>query len=160
ILGVGPRHRVVLFSDLLLAQLGPRELAAVFAHEIGHAFRRHVRIFVTWAAGFFMAADLVARHLFADSPWVSGGFVVGAMLAWYWAFGFLSRRFELEADLFSLDLLGDPGALIAALERVGGAFRDVASWRHFSTAARVRFIERAATDPAVGDRLRRELRRW
>jgi hypothetical protein len=59
-----------------------------------------------------------------------------------------------------LDLLGDASALIRALEKVGGRFRDVASWRHFSTAERVRFLESASLDPKIGETLRRGLRRW
>ena len=160
IVGIGPRTRVVFFSDALLAQLDGPELAAVFAHEIGHAVRRHVLIFVAWAAGFFLLADLAANFLFPGDPWLAGGFVLAAVVAWIFAFGFASRRFELEADLYCLELLGDASALIRALEKVGGRFRDVASWRHFSTAERVRFLEGAAVDPRIGEALRRGLRRW
>ena len=160
IVGVGPRTRIVLFSDSLLAQLDSEELAAVFAHEIGHAARRHVLIFVAWAGAFFLIADLAANRLFASEGWIGGGVVLCAVIAWLLGFGFASRRFELEADLYCLDLLGDSSALVRALEKVGGRFRDVASWRHFSTAERVRFLERAATDPDVGNGLRRSLRRW
>ncbi len=160
IVGVGPRTRVVLFSDSLLEQLDSEELAAVFAHEIGHAARRHVLIFVAWAGAFFLIADLAANRLFPSEGWIGGGLVLCAVVAWLLGFGFASRRFELEADLYCLDLLGDSSALIRALEKVGGRFRDVASWRHFSTADRVRFLEQASVDPAVGDRLRTSLRRW
>lgn len=160
IIGIGGRSRVVLFSDSLLMQLDLRELAAVFAHEMGHAFRHHVTIFVMWALGFFLAADLVANWVFSEDPWLAGGLVLALMCLGYVALGFMSRRFELDADLFSLDLLGDHEALIGALEKVGGRFRDVASWRHFSTGRRVVFLRRAALDPAVGRRLRKSLRRW
>ena len=160
IVGVGPRTRVVLFSDSLLAQLDSEELAAVFAHEIGHAARRHVLIFVAWAGAFFLIADLAANRLFPSEGWIGGGVVLCAVIAWLLGFGFASRRFELEADLYCLDLLGDSSALVRALEKVGGRFRDVASWRHFSTAERVRFLADAATDPRAQARLRRTLRIW
>jgi len=160
IVGIGPRTRIVLFSDSLLDQLDASELAAVFAHEIGHAVRRHVLVFVSWAGAVFLLADLAAHQFFPDEPWIAGGVVLAAVGAWLLAFGFASRRFELEADLYCLDLLGDASPLIRALEKVGGRFRDVASWRHFSTAERVRFLERAMHDAAVGQGLRRSLRRW
>jgi Zn-dependent protease with chaperone function len=160
IVGVTPRSRVVLFSDSLLAQMAPKELAAVFAHEMGHAFRRHVPIFLVWVLGFFMLGDLVAEHWFPDMPVWAGATVLAVMGIWFVSFGWLSRRFELEADLFSLDLLGETRSLISALEKVGGRLRDVASWRHFSTAERVEFLERAQVDRNVGRRLRRDLRRW
>jgi Zn-dependent protease with chaperone function len=160
IVGVGPRSRVVLFSDSLLSELGLRELAAVFAHEIGHAVRHHIPIFAMWVAAFFLGTDLVASAWFPDSVWLSGGLIVAVIVIGYFAFGFMSRRFELDADLYSVDLLGDTNALIRALEQVGGRLRDVASWRHFSTAERVRFLSEAALTPSVAARLRRNLRRW
>jgi Zn-dependent protease with chaperone function len=160
IVGISARSRVVLFSDSLLSELDLRELAAVFAHEIGHAVRHHVPIFVMWVSAFFFGADLLATWWFPDNLWLSGGLILSVMAIWYFAFGFMSRRFELDADLYSLDLLGDANALISALERVGGRLRDVASWRHFSTAVRVRFLSQAALDPAAAVRLRRNLRCW
>jgi Zn-dependent protease with chaperone function len=160
IVGVTRKSRVVLFSDSLLAQMGPSELAAVFAHEMGHAFRRHVPIFVVFVLGFVMLGDLVAEHVFHDQPFWAFMTLIGVMGVWFLTFGWLSRRFELEADLFSLDLLGEVRSLISALEKVGGRLRDVASWRHFSTAERVEFLARAEADPNVGRRLRRDLRRF
>jgi Zn-dependent protease with chaperone function len=160
IVGLSARSRVVLFSDSLLAELDMPELAAVFAHEIGHAFRHHVPIFIVWVAAFFFGADLLASWLFPHSAWLSAGLVLAIMTVWYFAFGFMSRRFELDADLYSLELLGNPDALIGALERVGGRLRDVASWRHFSTSERVRFLSRAWLDPKVARALRSNLRAW
>jgi Zn-dependent protease with chaperone function len=160
IVGLSAKNRVVLFSDSLLAELDMPELAAVFAHEIGHAFRHHVPIFIVWVAAFFFGADLLASWLFPHSAWLSAGLVLAIMTVWYFAFGFMSRRFELDADLYSLELLGNPEALIHALERVGGRLRDVASWRHFSTSERVRFLSRAWLDPEVARALRRNLLAW
>lgn len=160
IVGLTPRSRVVLFSDSLLAQMGPSELAAVFAHEMGHAFRRHVPIFVVFVLAFVMLGDLLGAHFFPTAPFWAGATLLAVMSVWFLSFGFLSRRFELEADLFSLDLLGEVRSLISALEKVGGRLRDIASWRHFSTKDRVAFLVRAQADPNVGRRLRRDLRRF
>jgi hypothetical protein len=73
--------------------------------------------------------------------------------------GFLSRRFELEADLESLELLGDPAPLASALAAVTGAhaFRR-SSWRHFSSAERVSFLARVQGNPELGRALRRRVR--
>ncbi len=161
IVGVLPRGRYVLFSDSLLAQLPLRELAAVFAHEIGHARRRHVLVFVAWSAVFFLAADLLVSRFFVGSELGIGGVLVVVVGAWYAMLGFLSRRFELEADLESYTLTGDADALIAALELVGGVHtRRDSSWRHFSTSDRVRFLRSVESDAAAGEKLRRTLRRW
>lgn len=158
IVGLTRKDRVVLFSDSLLSMLSMRELAAVFGHEMGHAVRRHVTTFLFFALAFFMGADLIATHLVPPVEWMVGGVILVTLVGWYLSFGYLSRRFELEADLHSLELLGDSEALISALEKVGGRLRDVASWRHFSTARRVAFIESAAVDPSVGRRLHTKLR--
>ena len=161
IVGFLPRQRIVLFSDALIAQLAPRELAAVFAHEIGHARRHHALVFGAWALGFFLLADVLLGWVdFADALLEMGAFLA-LLVLWLASFGYLSRRFELEADLESLEVTGDADALVGALEKVGGAHaRRKTSWRHFSTEDRVRFLRAVVADSARGVRLRRQLRRW
>ncbi|MEE2939127.1 MAG: M48 family metallopeptidase [Planctomycetota bacterium] len=147
IIGLTRRGRVVLLSDELLSVLNSRELSAVYAHEIGHAVRGHVGIFLAWTAGFFLIGDLVVARTLEGAS-LATGLALGAALAalWFVAFGWLSRRFELEADLFSFEIVGDLPALVSALERVGGADRTRNGWRHFSVKRRVQFLGRAASD--------------
>jgi tetratricopeptide (TPR) repeat protein len=60
--------------------------------------------------------------------------------------GFFMRHFERQADLFALDVLGQPQPLVQALERIGqltGNSRQVPSWHHFSLAQRVAALHRA-----------------
>lgn len=159
IVGLTPKSRVVLFSDSLLAQMSPGELAAVFAHEIGHAKRRHVPIFAAWAVALLLGAELAAQAWFPNDELLAALVLAAGALVWFASFTWMSRRFELEADLFSLDLLGETRSLVSALERVGGRLRDVAGWRHFSVADRVRFLERARAEPEFASRFRRTLRR-
>ncbi len=161
IVGISPRTRLVFFSDLLLAQLGPRELAAVFAHEMGHARRGHVAIFVALCFLFFLGADLALTWSGVSGTPEKLALLAVVLVVGYLVFGFLSRRFELEADLESLRILGESGPLVRALELVTGAHaHERSSWRHFSTRDRVRFLERAETDPVVGVKLRLSLARW
>lgn len=160
VVGIGARQRVVLFSDALLAQLPLHELLAVFAHEIAHVKRRHALVFLSTALAVFLAADLVSTWLAPESELAAFGIVAAVFVLWYFAFGWLSRRFELEADLWSAELTGDPEAMVSALERVGSTHgRTVGTWRHFSTADRAAFLSRNALDPAVGARLRAVLER-
>lgn len=157
VVGIGP-GRMVLFSDLLLAQLSDRELLAVFAHEIGHVARRHVVVFVAWSAAYFVALDLALGYFGVDEAWEGIAVLTAALVAWYLAFGVLSRRTELEADLYSVARTGDLESMIAALERVGSPHtRALGSWRHFSTEKRVEFLRRAAAEPRVAQRLRRRM---
>jgi STE24 endopeptidase len=158
VVGIGPR-RVVLLSDALLGELPPRELAAVFAHEAAHVKRHHVLIFLAWSLAFFLTADLVTLWSGIESELAATGVVALAFGAWYLAFGWLSRRFELEADLWSAETTRDPGALASALERVGSTHGRKTGWRHFGTEDRIEFLQRATLDPAVGRRLRTTLNR-
>ncbi len=159
IVGMHRSHRFVLFSDALLARLPPRELAAVFGHEIGHARRGHVALFVTWVLGFIVGTQLLLERFEAWDETAALGLLALLLVGGFFGFGFLSRRCELEADLESLALVGDPEALTNALWLVtsrGAAQKD--GWRHFSTARRSAFLGAAARDPGVGRRLRRQLR--
>lgn len=161
IVGFTPRSRIVLLSDLLLAHLSPRELLAVFAHEMGHAKRHHAMTFASFALVAFLGVDLVLARADVNDPLIALAVFVCVLVLWYLGFGMLSRRFELEADLVSLELLGDSEALVHALEKVGGAHaHERSSWRHFSSAQRARFLAEVERDPRVGQRLARKLRRW
>jgi len=161
IVGFLPGQRFVFFSDLLLAQLGPRELAAVFAHEIGHARRHHVAIFACWTVAFFGGVDLVLVELDELSEGALLAVFAGFFVGWYLVFGYLSRRFELDADLCSVEIAGDAGALVSAFDRISGAAHSTkGSWRHFSPARRIQFLSALQADPGTGIRLRRRLRLW
>ena len=162
IVGVTPGTRRVFFSDALLARMGPRELAAVFAHEIGHARRHHVPLFVSWALTFFAGLEWFSQELDPEGGALGGAILVGGLALWLVGFGWLSRRVELEADLYALELLGDGEGLALALDAVAPGRSSRSGWRHFSMARRVEFLQRAEADPRVGGRLRRLLSgaRW
>jgi predicted Zn-dependent protease len=159
IIGLFPTHRVVVFSDLLLSQLDLRQLASVYAHEIGHAKKHHVLIFAAWALATLFGADLVATRVASDDPAWTSAILLASMAVWVLLFGWLSRRFELEADIFSLRLIGEAGPLMQALEQVSGPHgHRRTSWRHFSTERRIAFLESVLSDPTVAVRLERRLR--
>ncbi len=161
VVGVGPGQRVVVFSDLLLAQLPLRELVAVMAHEIGHAARHHVLTFIAWSAALFLGLELALRLAPEASETTLALAALVSVAAWWLGFGWLSRRSELEADLYAMESTGDVQAMVSALEIVGGPHaRSKDSWRHFSTARRIDFLERAAQDDSVGRRLTRQMRWW
>tara|TARA_R110002073_G_scaffold65315_1_gene163175 strand:+ start:11432 stop:13027 length:1596 start_codon:yes stop_codon:yes gene_type:complete len=158
IVGLTPSRRVVLLSDSLLASLDERALAAVYGHEIAHSKLHHVPIFCSWFLFFLVGAMGVVATLDGAGPWTELAVVGGALCTWGLAFGWLSRRCELEADLFAAELLNDSGGMVSALETVGGRLRDVAGWRHFSASERVEFLVRATADPVFRRGFKRRMR--
>jgi Zn-dependent protease with chaperone function len=120
--GLGRTRRVVLF-DTLLARSGREEVELVTAHELAHRRERHVAkgtavamagtalgILVLWAA-LRWDALLDAAHASGpgDPRIVPLVLLIGALLELAAApvLVALSRRFEREADLGSLELTGD-----------------------------------------------------
>lgn len=160
VMGFTPFDRVVLFTDAMLASHGPRQLTAVFCHELGHCLGRHQLYFTAYTFGLSGIALSAVERLYeatgADSVLA---LLPVALVIWYLGFGWLSRRFELEADWHALRLTGDGVALIsslASLARGAGAYRG--SWRYFPISFRCTWLRAAMADPGAGARLERDLR--
>jgi STE24 endopeptidase len=109
VMGVVPRFRYVLLSDLLLQEMNDEQVEAVFAHELGHVVHRHMIWYLVFLKVLILVLALIAVALetgFADvrpPAWMPlelvmtligfAGFIV--------AFGYVSRRFERQADVFA-----------------------------------------------------------
>jgi STE24 endopeptidase len=121
--GLGRTRRVVIF-DTLLARGRPRELALIVAHELGHRRARHVLqgtlVGMVGAGGFVLCLWSALRWSALPSPGnprvVPVVLFVGALLELVALplGAALSRRWEREADRFSIDLTGDPVAYARA----------------------------------------------
>lgn len=164
VVGFMPWGRLVLFTDDLLATLRPRELVAVVGHEIGHARRRHAWILLAWALALVLGVDLALTaylERFAGpgigaGVWVSLALALACLALGGLGFGWLSRRLELDADLFCAELTGDSAALASALRQVDGGWeRD--SWRHFASSRRVQFLIDALAAPDMARRFKRRI---
>jgi STE24 endopeptidase len=132
--GFGKFRRIVLF-DTLIAQLSPRELEAVLAHEIGHYRRGHIPKTIALSAlaslaGLWVLGWLVGQAWFytgfrfapaVDVPAALLLFALTADLATFWFHplgNLLSRKHEYEADAFARAALGEAEPLIAALRKL------------------------------------------
>ncbi|MGB2985980.1 MAG: M48 family metallopeptidase [Phycisphaerae bacterium] len=111
VMGIFTPVRFVLLSDALLATMDVPQIEAVFGHEAGHVRRRHIPYFLVFAyIGWLLAAgvmELLARTstdpdstLTLSAATIQGIGVVATVLFWGIGFGWLSRRFERQADLF------------------------------------------------------------
>jgi Zn-dependent protease with chaperone function len=175
--------RTVLFTDGLLARLDRGQRLAVFAHEVGHGAKRHLFFFaaglVALSAGlpaFFDDVAAAARGAGAALASVFGAgasepteavilfaYGVGAPIAGLvLLMGFVSRRFETEADFFAAETTGDTEAFVAALEGVAAAAGPAAlrdGFRHFGVPKRVALLREVARDPAARAKWARTFRR-
>jgi Zn-dependent protease with chaperone function len=159
VMGFTRFDRVVLFTDAMLATQSPRQLAAVFGHELGHSLRQHLVYFAAFTLGWAGVALYAADELYLRYGEVAAGVVgAGALAFWFAAFGWLSRRFELEADWQALRLSGDGLALCSSLASLAdGSTQHRRSWRYFPVSFRLTWVRAAMRDSEVGERLERGL---
>ncbi len=169
VLGLIPAGRYVLFSDDLLARLPADQLRAVLGHELSHARRRHLLLYLLFLACVGMVAWWAQQafpprwsHLpFLDQAITGPGLAVLVVLAaWQLGFGPLSRACERQADVdgaaFATPrLMGDA---LLAVARLSGTDPRQPSWHHGSMASRVAFLDRLAEEPALAARQHRLVR--
>ncbi len=125
VMGLVPRLRYIMMSDLLLETMDDRQIEAVFAHELGHVKHHHMGWFVVFFVVVVLAAmgpvDLFARWLgdavahvvqkrtHIDRHDIDTVLEVVLGFAWMAAtlamFGYISRRFERQADVFAARMI-------------------------------------------------------
>jgi Zn-dependent protease with chaperone function len=124
--GLGSTRRVVLF-DTLAAEAPPAEVKLVVAHELGHRRSRHVAkgtaLGIAGAAAFVLAiwaVDAAGVRSVGDPRVIPFVLLLGALFEAVLApFGSaLSRRWERQADDFSLVLTGDLAAFESTHRRL------------------------------------------
>src|SRR5262249_36951003 len=124
--GLGSTRRVVLF-DTLADEAPPAEVRLVVAHELGHRRARHVAkgtaLGIVGAAAFVLvlwAGDAAGWRGVAGPRVDSFVLLLAACLETLVAplGSALSRRWERQADDFSLALTGDPSAFESTHRRL------------------------------------------
>jgi Zn-dependent protease with chaperone function len=173
VMGVTSRFRFILLTDALLDRVHPRLIQAVMAHEVAHIRLRHIPWLMASAMallmGILMGCEPVilygiqgVLHLF--EPWqelhkqasqllhsetFTTVVVAGlGLVIWLPCFGWVSRRFERQADTFAVEHFAiekeeSPGPILIAeddAQSMVGALDAVASlnaipvtqksWRH------------------------------
>jgi predicted Zn-dependent protease len=149
----------------LLKALDIAELKAVVAHEMGHVRKKHMLLFVFLMILFIKftydlseTLTLLALSNRAVFNWsaASGDLAASAygllsalpvivlMVVFFrFIFGFFLRNSERQADLYAMEVLGNPQPLISSLEKI--AFRssrieDLPSWHHYGIKQRIEFL--------------------
>lgn len=183
VMGVLPRFRYILLSDLVLQTMSDDQIEAVFAHELGHVMHRHMLWYLLFVLIFMFAligpGQWVESHLSFGwlERWVSQDaaqklvelvLLIGAGAAFLLSFGFVSRHFERQADVFAARTVqgetstgkadgarshvGAHGARVfcSALHRVATINNipvAARSWCHGSIASRMNYLEQLAQNP-------------
>ncbi len=175
VMGLIPPLRYILLTDALIENLPPEQVEAVTAHELGHVRRRHILwlaaaaigSIITFSVGAELALELLGGGL-ADTAIAQGAIGFFSLAAGISMFGFVSRRFEWQADAFAVQHLsghrpGSKGIALSpeAVNAMSGALNSVAvlnhipknrfTWRHGSIATRQRRLAALVGLPA--DRL-------
>ena len=123
VMGFVPHFRYVLLSDLLLETMHDEQIEAIFAHEIGHVIHRHLYwlmaamatlMFALAGPGQMLAdtlSSLQGHHAWlADS--VQMAIMLGAAIGLFaLVFGYVSRKFERQADVFAARTIQTAAAL-------------------------------------------------
>ena len=129
----------IVLTDELLDKLPPETIPGVLAHELGHVERRHM-------TRRLLQHAIVGTLIAAFSGDVS--FLAGTLAAEI-AGQHYSREFELEADLFAIELFLEQGRDLATLEllheklgSLGGGAREKAGYldSHPAAAERIQLI--------------------
>ena len=170
---IGPA-RYVMLTDALLEMLPGDQVRAVMAHELGHIRRRHLpwlfaaavcSMILAWVAASLSIAVLApdwSESSAGQSLILVTGLVVGLVV-----FGFVSRRFEWQADAFAVqhlsgwrgrpdqrDLAISEQAVLSMTDALGAVAilnhipRHRFTWRHGSIASRQQKLMRLIGRPA------------
>jgi len=111
VMGMWAPVRYVLLSDGLLSRMDSSQIAAVFGHEAGHVRYRHIPLFLVFAfVGWLVVAAAMELLLRwgarggqlgeTDLLVIQGCGLVLTLAVWGLGFGWVSRRFERQADVF------------------------------------------------------------
>lgn len=128
--GMGKTRRIVLF-DTLRDQMSTDEIVAVIAHEIGHNKENHIKrqfmlsALMSFIMMFFLGLCLkwpTFFHTFGvNTPSIYAGFTLFFLFFNVFTFpltpaiNYLSRKYEYEADAFSIHTTKKPEHMVSAL---------------------------------------------
>lgn len=114
VMGLFKPVRYILLSDGLLELIDDDQIEAVFGHEAGHVRRRHIEFYLFFAVlsmlvvgGIFELVQLAAHrwpqyfpHGQAFQDYLQMGAMTLILVIWGIGFGYVSRLFECQADLY------------------------------------------------------------
>lgn len=154
IIGVVPRFRYIMFTKRVLREMPPETIDAILAHEIGHSKHKHLLIYPLVLMGMIGFLSLFSAYIepMLSYPLVILGNVLIIAIYFRVVFGFFSRLFERQADLYVFDLNMPPENMVEALNYIGvatGHSHLIPNWHHFSIQERMDFLRKAMHNPKL-----------
>ncbi len=123
VMGLFRPFRFVILSDGLIDSMNDEQLEAVFGHEAGHVRHKHFHFFLLFAMGSLLITSGVMEWTYLswrDSTLTESARqiviqaigLVTILMLWFFGFGFISRAFERQADVFGAQCVTpmDPAA--------------------------------------------------
>ncbi|NGX57798.1 MAG: Protease HtpX [Chlamydiae bacterium] len=156
IVGLIPRFRYVMFTPKLLTMLAPEHIEAILAHEIGHSKNYHLILYP-----FIILGMMVSVGLFFDVFGASMDyhpvlvFIPYVLIMWLYfrfVFGYFSRLFERQADLYGFQLGIPLHSMIGALDHIAIAAGNIhhhPSWHHFGIQQRIDYLRQVTESPQL-----------
>ena len=157
VLGFWGPIRYVLLTDALLESLPEEQVEAVMAHEVGHVRRVHMpwllaamimglgmasTVMTLLSEGVLWAVDAMGYPTTMTSSVLEVATLLIAVIVGLLTFGWVSRRFERQADAFAvthisgLTRLNEPGEGLVctpdAADAMAGALESVANLNHIA----------------------------
>jgi STE24 endopeptidase len=131
VVGWGHTRRIIV-SDTLLQNFSSEEIEVIMAHELCHHVKNHIwqgmALQATLTLGFFYAAygmlpALTFRFGLSGPPDIAGFPLIALVLMVLSLLALpvvnaFSRRLEIAADRYALDLTGDSFAFVSSMEKL------------------------------------------
>lgn len=155
IMGLLAPLRYILFSRKLLGSLRPESIDAVLAHEIAHSKHHHlVHYPFIFSGNFLLLVPTINILEGVCAPSILSFFICSLLILTYIriTFGYFSRLFEREADLYVYTLDIPPGHMQQALFEIGhamGGSHSTPCWHHYSLQERIQFLEKTIETPSL-----------
>jgi STE24 endopeptidase len=77
------------------------QIEAVFAHEIGHIVHRHMNWYLVFIVALALVSQCIDGYFAGNGPYRELIYIGSFLVKFLVLFGFVSRRFERQADVFA-----------------------------------------------------------
>ncbi len=153
VMGVLAPFRYLLITDGMIEQMDDQKIEAVFGHEAGHVKRHHILFFLLFAliSGCIVTIAQALTLGLGDKARDVATVLVGGVLILKWGvlFGWISRRFERQADVFgvrTLAMMGLPCSLPCPVHNPDGVTQT-----HFGNGEPASVGDPASADERSGE---------